>query len=94
MTYERVLVINKELLQNTCTREYKDIQPYLIVATSIDVFEFQIGTFKERPLSIQAKVIIINLRMLKFVLVSRLNHVLELKQIDDDYIIKKILVGL
>ena len=89
-TYERVLVDQKSL-QYTYVNEYQDTQPDLIVATSIDVFKSLIRIFKETPLPAQTKITITSPKMLKFVLSSGFNHVIELKQIDNNYISKKIL---
>ncbi|MGQ4002912.1 uroporphyrinogen-III synthase [Francisellaceae bacterium CB299] len=91
--YERVLV-NKEILQDAYTAEYSDAEPDLIVATSIDVFKSLIRIFEEAPLPAQAKVTITSPKMLKFVLENGFNRTLELKQIDNDYISKQILVDL
>ncbi len=44
--YERVLV-DKEILQDAYTAEYSDVEPDLIVATSIDVFKSLIRILKK-----------------------------------------------
>ena len=91
--YERVLA-DKMLLQNAYAAEYSDVEPDLIVATSIDVFKSLIRIFEETPLPAKAKVTITSPKMLKFVLESGFNCTIELKQIDNNYISKQILVGL
>lgn len=91
--YERVLV-DKELLQTAYVAEYKDAQPDLIVATSIDVFKSLIRVFEEIPLPIEAKVTVTSFKMQRFVSETGFKNILKLRKIDNDYISKQVLTGL